>query len=102
MVEETPGKPKNVVVVDADNPLVEFHGEFFWREDHDEIVAGARDEAYRQGYNQGRFDASQSASRQQEVVLRYRPSFLMRLRRWVLGAVALVGFVVLLVAVILE
>lgn len=29
-------RPKRAVVVDADNPLVEIDGEFFWREDHEE------------------------------------------------------------------
>ena len=43
----TPNRPKRVVVVDADNPLVEIQGEFFWREDHEVLVAAAREEAYR-------------------------------------------------------
>jgi len=42
-------RPKRVVVVDADNPLVEINGEFFWREDHEEILARERDSAYRRG-----------------------------------------------------
>jgi hypothetical protein len=48
-----PSRPKRVVIVDADNPLVEVRGEFFWREDHDAVVAAARDAAYRSGYRAG-------------------------------------------------
>lgn len=51
MVEST--RPKHVVVLDADNPLREIHGEFFWREDHEEIVAAAREAAYREGFAAG-------------------------------------------------
>jgi len=32
MTEST--RPKRVVIVDADNPMEEIHGEFFLREDH--------------------------------------------------------------------
>jgi len=39
--------PKRVVIVDAENPLQEIHGEFFWREDHDRIVADEREDALR-------------------------------------------------------
>jgi hypothetical protein len=35
-------RPKRVVVVDAENPLVEISGEFYWLEDHERIVAQAR------------------------------------------------------------
>lgn len=102
MVKRSPAKPKSVVVVDAENPLAEVHGEFFWREDHDQIMASVREEAYRAGYQQGQVDAGQAIQPQQEVVLRYRPSFFIRLRRWLFRTAVLAGFVVLLVAVILE
>ena len=45
--------PKRVVIVDAENPLQEIHGEFFWREDHDRIVADEREDALRLGYADG-------------------------------------------------
>ena len=51
MAEST--RPKRVVIVDAENPLQEIHGEFFWREDHDRIVAGEREDAFRLGYADG-------------------------------------------------
>lgn len=59
MTEST--RPKRVVIVDADNPLQEISGEFFWREDHDLIVADARDAAYRDGFNQGYESARRTA-----------------------------------------
>lgn len=102
VAEQSPAKPKNVVVVDADNPLIEIRGEFFWREDHDQILASAEEEAFRQGYTHGRADAAKAAPQRQEIALKYRPSFFNRLRRWVIGGVVLAGSVTLLVAVILD
>jgi len=46
-------RPTRVVMVDADDPLEEVRGEFFWREDHERAVEAARDEAYRAGYQDG-------------------------------------------------
>jgi hypothetical protein len=46
-------RPTHVVMVDADNPLAEVRGEFFWREDHERVVASVRDDAYRAGYADG-------------------------------------------------
>lgn len=102
MAEQTPAMPKNVVVVDADDPLVEVRGEFFWREDHDQIVARVKEEAYRQGYNQALVDAATAEPQRQEVVLRYRPSFFTRLQRWLGGVAVLTGSMILLVTVILD
>lgn len=48
-----PTRPKRVVIVDADDPMTEIHGEFFWREDHDQILAEARQHAYEQGFGDG-------------------------------------------------
>ena len=42
-------RPKRVVVVDAENPLQGISGEFFWREDHERILAQARHTAHTQG-----------------------------------------------------
>src|SRR4051812_6117184 len=53
VTDPVPARPKNVVMVDAENPMVEVHGEFFWREDHDRILAHARQVAYRDGYTAG-------------------------------------------------
>jgi hypothetical protein len=61
MTEST--RPKRVVIVDADNPLEEIHGEFFWREDHERLLADARDAAFRDGYQQGWADASRGMLR---------------------------------------
>jgi hypothetical protein len=47
---DEPRRPKHVVVVDAENPLDEISGEFYWREDHEQIVAQERETAYAQGF----------------------------------------------------
>ena len=62
-------RPKRVVIVDADNPMEEIHGEFFWREDHERALADARDTAFGDGYTHGWADASRSSSR---IRLRFR------------------------------
>ena len=46
-------RPRNVVMVDAENPLVEVRGEFFWREEHERILADARTKAYEAGFASG-------------------------------------------------
>ena len=71
-------RPKRVVVVDADNPLVEINGEFFWREDHEEILARERDSAYRRGYDDAVRDGAAS-SRAPVVVTVRRRSWVRRL-----------------------
>lgn len=62
-------RPRRVVVVDADNPLVEVQGEFFWREDHERLLTAERDRAYDRGYADGFAAAS---SRPQRIVIRRR------------------------------
>ncbi|MGH3472731.1 MAG: hypothetical protein ACRDPG_11910 [Nocardioidaceae bacterium] len=96
MAEQSPARPKTVVVVDAENPLVEIQGEFFWREDHDQIVAAVRQDAYQDGYEAGWRDGAQQTAAQQ-VVLRYRPPLLTRLSRWAWGLIIVTGMVTLLV-----
>jgi len=81
-------RPKRVVIVDADNPLQEIHGEFFWREDHDRIVAAERQASYRNGYDHG-FEAG---SHQRPVTVVVRPRRRRRLRR--LAVLAFVLFIV--------
>ena len=65
-------RPKRVVVVDADNPMVEIDGEFFWREDHEEILARERDSAYRRGFDDGCAAATTRAPQPVVVTLRRR------------------------------
>ena len=81
-------RPKRVVVVDAENPLVEVSGDFYWLEDHERIVSQARESAYAQGYADGVAAAAHRWPR--TVVVRYRRSLL---RRTI--ATLFVGFVVL-------
>ena len=87
-------RPKRVVVVDADNPMVEVQGEFFWREDHDVLLAEARHLGYQDGYRAGWADAD----RQQPTtfVLRRRPSLVRRIR-----AVILLGFLAVCLGIVL-
>ena len=71
-------RPKRVVIVDADNPLAEVHGEFFWREDHERALADATDAAFRDGYARGWADASRDWSRVRFRLRRRRPRHLLR------------------------
>jgi hypothetical protein len=57
MTEST--RPKHVVIVDTENPMEEIHGEFFWREDHERLLADARAAAFRDGYGRGWADRGQ-------------------------------------------
>src|SRR3954468_4303453 len=70
-------RPKRVVVLDADNPMVEVQGEFFWREDHDVLVAEARELGYQDGYRAGWADAA--CQQPTTVVLRRRPTLFRRI-----------------------
>lgn len=74
MAEST--RPKRVVIVDADNPLQEIHGEFFWREDHERALAVEREHAFREGYERGLQDGANSTP---TVVVRRRSRRLTRL-----------------------
>src|SRR3712207_1640440 len=92
------GRPKRVVVVDADNPMVEVQGQFFWQEDHDVLVAAARDEGYRDGYVAGWADAASQEPPAHTVLLRRRTTFLGGLRKLLLLLTVTVG--VLIVAAV--
>ena len=96
MSEQT--RPKRVVVVDAEDPLREIHGEFFWREDHDRIVAREREDAFHQGYADG-YAAARSEQVSKLVIRRRRGtgSLLLRALALLLAvsyAVTLVGSLV--------
>jgi len=93
-------RPRNVVIVDADNPLVEVQGEFFWREDHERIVARERDRAFQLGYLRG-LDAAKHAAAKR-VVVRYRPGLLRRLVSWLFVLFVAVAFLVTLISSIVS
>jgi hypothetical protein len=97
MADKTPARPKNVVIVDAENPLVEVQGEFFWREDHDAIVLAAREDAYRRGYADGWNEGTRPQPSAQLVLRRRAPLLVRLLRRGVaaLLVIALVAAVLL-------
>jgi len=87
-------RPKRVVIVDADNPMEEIHGEFFWREDHERALAEARDAAFRDGYAQGWSDAPQDGS---PVIFRIRRRRPRHLILWAVTLLATIGFAVSLI-----
>ena len=91
-----PTRPKHVVVVDAENPLREIHGEFFWREDHARIVAEERADAFRRGYADG-YAAARSEHVPQLVIRRRRRRGIGRLLLFVLVLLTVVSYAVTLV-----
>ena len=103
MAEAGSKRPKRVIIVDAENPLEEIHGEFFWREDHEVLLAAARDEAfrsgraegYREGYGVGWADSARQQTPQRFVVTRRRS--LMGWVRLIIVLMLLASFVPLLV-----
>ncbi|HET7415637.1 MAG TPA: hypothetical protein VFI97_08090 [Arthrobacter sp.] len=92
--------PKRVVVVDAQNPLQEIHGEFFWREDHDRIVTAERNAGFERGYAEG-FAAAQRQVTPQ-VVFRRRQLGLGRFALLCLALLVAISFVIALVGNLLQ
>jgi hypothetical protein len=83
-------------MVDADDPMQEIRGEFFWREDHERLLAEARALAFEEGYADGLRRAD--IERKHPLVLR------LRRRRsplqsavWFLLLMAVVAYVISLV-----
>ena len=89
MTDTSPARPKNVVILDAENPLVEVRGEFYWREDHERLLAAAREEAFQLGFRQG-YASVAVPTVPQQILLRTRSR-----RRWItrwLLAILVVSF----------
>ena len=97
-----PVRPKTVVIVDAENPLVEIHGEFFWREDHEQIVLHERESAYKAGYGEGFAAGSRAAAGSQRIAVRYRPPFVRRVVTRLIAVMVVVAFLLTLLGGILE
>ena len=91
-----PTRPKRVVVVDAENPLQEIHGEFFWREDHARIVAEERGVAFRRGYAEG-YAAARGEPAPTLVIRRRRRRGIGRLLLFALVLLTVVSYAVTLV-----
>ena len=89
-----PARPKRVVVVDAENPLQEVHGEFFWREDHDAIVADERAAAFQQGFADG-YAAARSEGALMPVIRRRRRRGVVGLFFFALALLVVVSYVLL-------
>ncbi len=95
-------RPKRVVMVDADDPMVEVHGEFFWKEDHDLLVGQAHQLGYQEGYRAGWADAArQQQAQPQTVVFRRKPSLYRRIRA-IVGLATLSVFMLIIVATVAE
>ena len=92
-------RPKRVVVVDADNPLVEVQGQFFWQEDHDVLVAAARDDGYRDGYAAGWSDAARQTPSAQTLLLGRRTTLIGRLRQLALLSILVLAALIILAVV---
>lgn len=63
-----PKRPERVIIVDADNPMVEIHGRFVWEDEHERVVAEIAERAYTDGYRAG----TQAATRRLELRIRRR------------------------------
>ena len=99
MTEAGNKRPKRVIIVDAENPLEEIQGEFFWREDHEVLLAAARDEAYRSGHGDGYrhgYSVGWAESGRQQPPRR----FVVRRHRSLLGWVRLAILLMVLAAVV--
>jgi hypothetical protein len=85
------------VILDADDPMVEIHGEIVWREDHDRVVEEVSRQAFADGYTAGHRDALAAQTRQpiRMQVLRRR-SMVGWIRLIVLGGGLLVLLLLLL------
>ena len=90
-------RPRRVVMVDAENPLREIAGEFFWREDHERIVTDERGAAYWDGYEQG-FAA---ATRPRPFTLYARATRRLPRRRWAMRCLTLLIVAAFVVEVLL-
>lgn len=89
-------RPTRVVIVDADNPLQEIRGEFFWREDHERIVASEVQASYLDGYREG-FEAAAGIPAATLVV---RPRLGRRVRRMAVRVLVLVVFAAFVIDVL--
>ncbi|WP_370617679.1 hypothetical protein [Mumia sp. Pv 4-285] len=51
-------RPDRVIILDANDPMVEIEGRIVWQEEHDRVVEETRLAAYRDGYDAGWRDAA--------------------------------------------
>ena len=54
---EASRRPNRVIILDADDPMVEIHDRFVWEDEHERVVAEIAQRAYADGYEAGRRDA---------------------------------------------
>jgi hypothetical protein len=92
-------RPRRVVVVDAENPLQEISGEFYWREDHERILVQAREMAYAQGFADGSAAAQVGSAL---LARRVRRQGIGRAVVWALLVLIVLAFMVSLIGGILS
>ena len=67
-------RPERVIILDADDPLVEIEGRVVWQEEHDRVVDETRQQAFAEGYSAGHRDASSTPSTPTQIEFRHRHS----------------------------
>jgi hypothetical protein len=86
-------RPERVVILDADDPMVEIHGEIVWREEHDAVVEEVSRQAFADGYAAGHRDALKAQHQHPiRLELRRRRSLL----DWIRLAILAGGLLILL------
>ncbi len=80
--DEVSRRPDRVIIVDADDPMTEIHGAFVWQDEHDRVLAEARERAFADGYDAGLRDASATLNLQ--MVRRHGLAHYVRLTAYIL------------------
>lgn len=94
--DDTPKKhPERIVILDADDPMVEIHGRIVWQEEHDRVVEETRQEAYAAGYAAAERDLAAAPPQPVRVEVRRRRTILQRLRLVILIAGLLIFLLML-------
>ena len=70
--DEVVKRPERVVILDADDPMTEVHGEFVWLEEHERVLDDVRQRAFAEGYDAGRRDAAAQPTAVQVTMRRRR------------------------------
>ena len=56
--DELEERPERVIILDAEDPMREIHGRFVWQDEHDRVVEEVRQQAFAEGYDAARRDAT--------------------------------------------
>lgn len=91
---ESEKRPERVIVLDADDPMVEIEGRIVWQEEHERIVDQVRQQGYADGYAAAKGDRDAEASRPIRIELRSRHTLGNRVKL----AILILGLICLLLA----